>query len=300
MDIKTLLGSTQSLITLPEAYLRIRDMIEQPEVSLTEIGYVVELDPNLSARVLRLVNSAAYGIPGRVDSIDRAIKLVGLRELQLIVLAASAAKTFADIDSSLADMHSFWHHGVFTALAAKFLAYQRRLAHSDRLFTAGLLHDIGQLPMYFHMPAQSQTLLRRLDAAQKEPQEESTIPLRIRLEREIFGYDHAQVSAGLLRAWRLPESLCQPIEHHHTPSQTTEYPVETAVLHIAQQMGEHYEPSLPTRQVVPGASGKVEIGAVNWWMSGLGEADIPPALNEVNNQFFEIFELIAPASTLVV
>jgi HD-like signal output (HDOD) protein len=197
-----------SLVSFPDIYFRIKEVLESKDCSASELAKIVSTDIGLSAKILRLVNSPFYHFSSTIDSIDRAISLVGNREVSTLALGVSAINFFKDIPPELIDMRVFWRHSLSCAIYSKLIALILGLS-GERFFTAGLLHDAGRLIIFKNMPYGSvQTLL----AARSE-----MLPL-VEAERQVLGYDHTQVGELLFKEWQMPDFLQDVIAHHHDPA----------------------------------------------------------------------------------
>lgn len=215
------------LVSLPEVCIQVQALADSALTTAEDIGEVVGKDTALTTRLLKLVNSAYFSLPRKVDTVTRAVNLIGMRELRSLTLAASAAELFNRIPSHLIDMATFWQHSVFCGLVARNLAQSCNVLHSERLFTAGLLHDVGRLLMLMKLPdqtAHSESL--RLQSKQDICE----------IERELIGFDHAEVGEALLRHWNMPANLCASVRHHHNPAAADDAHLEAALLHIADQV----------------------------------------------------------------
>jgi HD-like signal output (HDOD) protein len=215
------------LISLPEAYLRLKQVIDDPDYTVQQVAEAISHDPALTTRVLRLVNSPYFGLAMPIDSIPRAVSLLGTQQIHDLALATSVAHSFSGIDPQLHDLNRFWNDSIFCALVAKQLASLCRLEQPERLFVAGLLSDLGHLILYQSIPQES---LHALQLAQQERR-----PL-VEVEREILGLDYARIGATLMRQWRLPETLIETTEYHPEPQRAQRDPLATAVIHIADLM----------------------------------------------------------------
>lgn len=224
-----------NLLSLPETAMRINSMVSDPNSTASDIGDVVSQDPALTARLLRVVNSAFYGFPSKIDTISMAITILGTRQLRDLVMTTSVINRFRDIPASVVDMENFWCHSLTTALAAKNFANHMKISNSERLFVAGLLHDIGKLVMYIALPDPS----RQVVEIAGEPQVDSN-----HVEEAIFGFTHSQVGAELLRQWKLPESLIEPVAYHHEPALAKVYQQETAIVHLANVIANDIQPAI--------------------------------------------------------
>lgn len=202
---------------------------------------MVSTDIGLSGKLLKLVNSPFYGLATHVDSIARAIAMVGMKELSTLALGISTINFFKDIPPELIDMKVFWKHSLSCGVFGKLLAGKMGLK-SERFFTAGLLHDAGRLIIFKNMPyASVQALLfaRR-----------SMIPM-VEAEKEVLGYDHTEVGRLLLASWKFPDSLVELIAHHHSSYSATD-PREAAVIQLADNLANAAEISSGGMFVLPG------------------------------------------------
>lgn len=224
-----------NLLSLPETAIRINTMVSDPNSTAADIGDIVSQDPALTARLLRIVNSAFFGFPSQIDTISMAITVLGTRQLRDLVMTTSVINRFRDIPASVVDMESFWCHCLTTAIAAKSFAQHMKISNSERLFVAGLLHDIGKLVMYITLPDPS----RQVIEISSEPKFDSN-----HVEKAIFGFTHAQLGAELLRQWKLPESLIEPVQYHHEPTSAKVYLQETAIVHLANVIANDIQPSI--------------------------------------------------------
>ena len=212
------------LVSLPEIFIKVNEMVENPKYSASAIGAVIENDPAVSARLLKLVNSPFYGFPSRIDTISRAIAIIGTRELRDMVLATSVVRLFSGLPNDLVTMDDFWHHSILCGVAARSLAAYKRIAHIEHFFVAGLLHDLGSLIVYRKLPELAREALLRTCHSNE---------VLYQVEQEILGFDHAEVGLELARAWKLPSSLMESIGFHHEPENAHDYPLEAAIVHLA-------------------------------------------------------------------
>ncbi len=229
MDPDRLVGDLAGLVSLPEVVVRINALVDDPKSSAEDIGRTVQQDPALTARMLRLANSAMFGMQRQVDTVARAVAVLGTRQVRDLALGLAAARAFEGIPNRLVSMDSFWHHSVLAAIAARLVAGASPRGRPDSAFVGGLLHDVGQLVMFNKLPdASYRALLMTIDAP-GEPD------LHV-CERAIVGFDHARVGGALARRWGLPSSLQECIEFHHEPARAREHPVDVAIVHLANSL----------------------------------------------------------------
>lgn len=268
-----------NLVSLPGVGVRVNEMVNDPSCVAAEIGKVISQDPALAARLLRMANSPAYGLSTQVNTVARAISIIGTNRIRDLVLATSTISAFEGIPNELVSMDDFWSHSLYCGAAARLLAEQRGMKHAETVFLAGLLHDIGQLVIFRKQPqAAKQALLLSI-----EGQDELALH---KAEQEIFGFDHAQVGAALLRHWHFPDLLVECVEHHHAPEQARHYPMETALVHIANSIATLAE----IDSVLEEDAVHTEPSA--WQVTGLSKEGIEPVVRATQAQFGEMRNLL--------
>lgn len=204
------LGAIGDIATLPEITIRIIQIVEDAKSTARDLHDVIKNDPALSVKVLKVVNSAFYGLPGQVASVDRAIILLGLSAVKNIAIAASIARLFKgrriSEQFSAADL---WRHSVGVAVAAHDIAKTSpHPAMPDEIFVAGMIHDIGTMVERQAFPEQFSEVIQRC-AAQ---------PLNfLECERQVIGADHQAFGVGLTTKWKFPRHLRASVGFHHNP-----------------------------------------------------------------------------------
>ena len=185
------------LISLPDVYFRLKAVLDDPNSNLADVAEVVGNDPAMTAKLLRIVNSAYFGLGTEIDTVTRAVGLLGTQEVHDLVLAASVAQSFEGMSNEIMDMHKFWRRSVVCAITGRELASLCNVLDSERVFVAGLLCDIGHLFIYQLAPQKAQQAL--------ELAEVQGAPL-YKAERALLGIDFARVGADLMRQWQLPQA----------------------------------------------------------------------------------------------
>jgi HD-like signal output (HDOD) protein len=227
MNTNELIDQVTDLVSLPDIYLRVQQLIDDPKASLGDIGKVICTDPALTARLLKIANSPFFGLAAKIETVSRAISVMGTQQLHDLLLATSVATTFDRLPEPHVDMKRFWTHSIRCAIAARLLAYECNVLDSERLFVAGLLHDIGHMVMYQLLPEQS------ADAASRALATRRALP---QIERELFGFDYAEVGCALLKAWHLPAMLLDTVAYQNEPHKAESFPFETAIVHVATRI----------------------------------------------------------------
>ena len=221
---KALVTDAVKLISLPDIYLRVRVVLNNEDSSAEDLAEIMRADPGLTARLLKLANSPFYGFRARVETISRAIALLGSRQVHDIVLATSVARTFQNLDSTVMNVADFWRSSVYCALVSRLLAKQCNVLDSERLFVHGLLRDVGHLLMYQKIPEQAE---RALTLAAEQSR------LLVDVEQEVMGFDFTQVGHELMRVWDMPEALQASVRWHQAPDSAPDFFLEASIVHIA-------------------------------------------------------------------
>lgn len=237
MTPEEIVKGMKSLSSLPDAVVRANELLDSPKSSVEQIGEVISHDPALSARLLKLVNSAFYNFPAQVDTISRAITLVGTDELRSLILAASVTQAFKDIPPETIDMDTFWHRSVYCGLVAKKLAQRTQTGNAEAMFLTGLLHDIGRLVLLDSQPEQAQKILARADLSGQSLSE---------AEVKILGFSSTELGAALLQNWQLPKKLWAPVRYQNQPEAAADYAAESRTLNLALKVTDCVEPELKT------------------------------------------------------
>ena len=265
------------LISLPDIYFRLKELIEAPDFSMAEVALHVGRDPGMAARFLQVVNSPLNRRARTIDSVVQAVSLLGISQVHDIVLSVSVARAFEGLENDVMDMKKFWSHSVFCAVLTRELALESDQAESDRFIVMGLLHDLGHLFMYLAIPKESQEVIMAANQQQK--------PLHL-VERDMLGFDYAQVGGYVLKEWNLPENLQATTLFHPEPSKAGQFKLETSLLHIssllvqAQERGENFGQGA----FVP------EPGALE--LTGLEEHQCSAAIDRASEEFASVVESI--------
>jgi len=227
------------LSTLPQVTQTLIVLSNDPTSSANDFHKVIGTDPALSARVLRVVNSSLYGLPGRVGSINRAVVMLGISAVRNITLGCSFAKVFQGKPLHPAFCPTkLWEHSQRVALASQVLARQMKSPLTDESFLAGLIHDIGMLVIAQNDPrGMCEVLDRTLDVNQKP------ISDMLAIESEMFGTDHTIVGRTLCEQWKFPANLAASAGgHHHPELLPPESRLLATIVYVAERVAEKAVP----------------------------------------------------------
>ena len=205
----------------------IGEVLQSPQSSLGTLGEAIEKDPDLTARLLRLGNSSFYGFSSRLATVAEAISLIGIQQVEDLIVASSIVERFRGVADEFVSMESFWRHSLACGIGARLLAIQRRLPKADKFFVAGLLHDLGRLVLFGEAPEAAQEIFQLY---QKE-----RLLLR-EAEARVLGFDHQQIGEALLRHWKYPPNLVQAVACHHHPASCAIAREEAAIVHVSDHL----------------------------------------------------------------
>ena len=171
---------------------------------MADLSRVISIDPAMTTVVLKLVNSAFYAMPRKIDTISRAVGILGMQPLHDLVLAMSVTKSFSSMTQTVMNMKIFWANSFFSGLAARELARSCSLVDSERMFVEGLLRDLGHLLMYEYLPAQAEQALTQ--------SAETGEPIYL-IEQRLLGFDFTQVGKALIDEWNLSKNIAEAIRY---------------------------------------------------------------------------------------
>jgi putative nucleotidyltransferase with HDIG domain len=207
VTLEQLIGKGQDLPSLPEIYLRVSEQLEDESSTVQKIGDTVQNDPAITTRVLKMVNSAYYGMPNEVASVSQAVSLLGRERLKHILIGSVLRGVFSEQENPAFSMQVFWQHSIKTAIIARQLATQiSTIKEAESMFTAGLLHDIGKLLLFNKLPdrmlaAEEYMIQKRVDVLSAELSQ--------------VGVTHTAVGEALMDHWGLPQLLIDCTRNHH-------------------------------------------------------------------------------------
>jgi putative nucleotidyltransferase with HDIG domain len=208
--LQQLVQTIRDLPALPEVVVRVMRMADDPRSDAQSIARVIATDQAMTARVLKLANSAFYGLPRRVSTLSEAVVILGFRTIKNLAIAAS---TFELLNREIAgywlQRGELWRHSLACAIGAQLIAQRVRLPVTEEAFVAGLLHDIGKVAINLFVREQYEQIMER--ALQDR------IPF-VEAEQAVLGFNHAMAGALIAEKWNLPPSLVAVIQYHHQPS----------------------------------------------------------------------------------
>ncbi len=225
IDADWLLAQAENLSSLPASAHRVIEVVSDTESDASDLEEVISLDPTLTAKLLRVTNSAYYGFSDPVADIRRAIVILGFNSVRSLALSISVCDLFRSDDKiGLYSRAQLWQHSVTVGITSKMICRRPGFGQSEEGFVAGMLHDIGMVVEDQYAHDLFEQVLQATEAGEGELWEN---------EREILGIDHAELGSRLSAKWRFPDSVAKAIGLHHRPSQSGKGAELAHVLHIA-------------------------------------------------------------------
>ncbi len=263
MDPKILrhkVENINALPTMPSVLKRLSSVIEKPRITIVEISAFISNDPALTTKVLKMVNSAIYGFPGRIASVSHATMLLGLNVIKGLLLGVSVFELMQKTMSGL------YEHSLACAIASRVIAQKKNLKEPEEVSVAGLLHDIGKVILTLEFA-------QEYESAMKEA-EEKKISI-FEAEKNQFNATHADVGGWLAEKWRFPNNLIEVIEYHHRPMLAKNAPMETAIVHLADLLVRARGFGFAGENFVP------EVNPIAFELLKLSDQDIKDVLREM-------------------
>jgi putative nucleotidyltransferase with HDIG domain len=263
---RTLL-EVKNLPTLPGIVLKLSRMAEDPDTTIEQMEKVISRDHILATKLLKLVNSAFFGFPQRISSLNSAIILLGFNVIRSLIISGSIFEIMEGQDREL------WEHSLGCAVASNVLATRLGLSDPEEISTAGLIHDIGKVAIKMELPGEQEQIRKLV--------EERRVTTRT-AERAVLGFDHTEAGSWLARSWNLPAKLVEPIACHHDPRLARDNQLAASVVHfsniIIRGLGyghgrDNWVPPLVQRA---------------WRLLGLTAHDIDQVLEEVEEKLWDV------------
>lgn len=248
--LKALVQKITDLPTLPSMMATITRLMQDPRTSAEELGRAIATDPALVSKVLKLVNSAFYGFPGRISTITQAIVILGFSTIRNVVLTTSVLKVFGNSKSRAFDVEMFWEHSLLTGALAKSLALEKDLPFTEETFIAGLLHDMGRMVLSQRLTAEFEKVVAF---------REKTGAGQLESEKAVLGLTHGEIGGWLARKWNLPTPFVDSMLWHHHPLEAPAADARSQrdtgelipLVHAADAMAKHVKDGLPDRAAIP-------------------------------------------------
>ena len=266
----------KNLPTIPGVVAKISRMVENPEAGVAEIGRLITQDQVLSAKVLRMANSAFFGMSRKISSIPQALMILGLDVVKGLVLTSSV------FDMIQKSMTGLWEHSIGCAAAAGAVAQTLGRGDAEEILVAGLLHDLGKVVLALNLPDDLKLIHAQSSARRMSFHEAETA---------VLDFHHGEIGQWLAEHWNLPDSLAEPMRLHHHPERAVSYPETTAIVHIANSVIRGWGYGYAGDTLVP------PISPAAWEILGLKTADFKTILDIMEPKLAHLNELTSLGNT---
>lgn len=272
-----IISNCPELSTLPSVYHKLNEAINSPNCTTGIISRIVSQDAVLTMKVLRMVNSAFYGFPQEIEDIPQAILIIGLQQLNDLVLANTVISLFEKQRTTLFSMADFWKFSIASGLSSRILGSLSNKKFSERLFVGGLLHNIGRLIMAISEPdllikAHSLSVEKGLSASDAE--------------LEVFGFTNETMNYHLMEVWSIPSSIIDISSHYLNPESSEFHKNEALIVKISNSI---------VQSLGLGNTGDYYINPVsekNWHELGLNTNSIEEAITRLNEQLKDVLKTL--------
>lgn len=215
------------IFVLSDSFIRIKELIDDESSTIDDINDVIILDPALSGTILKLANSSFFNYPGKIDTISKAVLVLGITEVYNLVIAYFTTEAFKSIKAEQDYLDNFWEESVDCALLVKFIGCSLNIPNAERLFVLGILHNLGELIIKQLAPDK---------IIECESRQQTELPWNI--QRDVLGFTFGECSAEILKLWQLPYNLVSPIRNQNI-ADFVSINTESQLLFIAKRIMTH-------------------------------------------------------------
>lgn len=282
--VSNAISGISHIATLPEITLKIIELVEDPTSTAQDLHKIISNDQALCSRILKVVNSAFYGLPRQIGSINRAIVLLGLNAVKNIAIAASLTKLFRGGEMCPQfSARDLWTHSIAVAACSKLICDELKMGFADEAFLAGLMHDIG---IMVELQALKHELVTVFEEMTFDDDNVPTCDMR-EVETRILGADHQAFGSGLCESWKFPQSFTNVTGHHHNPLELPEpNRTLTSIIYISDRLaalaGFGFRGDLQSLDIDPNTLDEVQLGAEKL---AIIKTKLPEAFEEIESMF---------------
>jgi putative nucleotidyltransferase with HDIG domain len=271
MNINTIINKVTDLPSLPEVVIQLNELLKDNSSALDIVTGIIEKDAGLSTKVLRLANSSYYGLSSQVDSVSRAIIVLGFNTVCNVTMSVGVSALFKQQKKGVdIDMSGLWIHTLGCAVSSKVIMKKKNEMESEKAFVCGILHDIGKVVIAHAVPEEQRKILSLMTNSGKT---------LIQAETEVLGADHAEIGYTVAKKWRFPDYILEVIRHHHLPSAARTVPEMTSAVHLGNAISKALSFGGSTENRV------TSVDSFAWKQLGIKESDIPLLITDIQNEF---------------
>lgn len=270
--IRKTLESISTIPTLSIVIDKLARLLQNPQTSAEEIGRAITTDQALASKVLKLVNSAFYGFPGKIGTITHAVVILGFSTVKNIVLTASIFDAFLNRKGQHSEfsMENFWMHSIACGAASQTIARHIGFKEKEECFIAGLIHDIGKIILCHYFPEE-------FDHVFQTARQNGL--LFYESEKQTMGITHEEIGGIITQRWNLPANLQSAVQFHHAPSSTRDFYTLTSIVHAADIL-------VRALDIGNGGDDKIPLMSDNVWKDlGLENLALQSVFEDVDDEF---------------
>ena len=269
------INNVKDIPALPSVVMQVNAVLTSKSETVEGVSRIIEKDTALTSKILRLANSSYYGLSYHVDTLSKAITILGFNAVRNLAVTVSLFKIYDKSSSSSFDAKGLWRHSLGSAIASKTLTFKSRdkILH-EKAFIGGMLHDIGKLAFYINLPEEMEGVLERL-------KEDKTLTLH-KAEKDMLGFTHSEVGALIAEKWHFPQELTDTIKFHHKPGMTQKSPELIYAVHAGNEIAKALGLGKSTSEKV------ANINALAWEKLGLSEKDLLMPIPKIKTDFDDI------------
>ncbi|MFN7181196.1 MAG: HDOD domain-containing protein [Planctomycetota bacterium] len=257
--MSNILEKIDTIPTLPSIIERLNGVIYKPQTNAKEVAKILSMDPALTSKILRIVNSAFYGLPNRITSITHAIIMLGFNTVKNVAISSSVLDIFKRNAADINFLKEIWKHCIAVASCAKILSKHCGQVLTEEFFISGLLHDIGYIVLYVYQYEKFLEFIEKCKSSTEPP---------ILVEKSIFGYDHQEIGGYLFKKWNMPKILEESASYHHIPLLAQEHNFTVSIVSVADNLAKALSlgnsGSIFTESLPPELVDALNLNALNW------------------------------------
>jgi HD-like signal output (HDOD) protein len=275
-DIETIVGDSTKLFSLPTIFHKINQVVNDPETTFQDVAEIISQDVSLTARLLKIANSSFFGFSDKIDTITHAVSVIGSDQLRDLALGTYVIDAFKGMNQSSISMESFWKHSIAAGIASRIIAVYKRSENPERLYIAGMLHEVGRLIIFANFEKEVEKILEAYGEGKG---------LLSDIEQKQFGWNHAYLGSEFLKSWNLSEPQIEAVKYHLNPLEAKSYQNETAIIHFGGVIAKILRLGNGGENFIP----KIETKA--WDILGLPIDILPSIFQQVDSQFAETVDV---------
>jgi len=275
-DIKTIVSDSTKLFSLPTIFHKINEVVNDPETTFQDVAEIISQDVSLTARLLKIANSSFFSFSEKIDTITHAVSVIGSDQLRDLALGTYVIDAFKGMNQNSISMESFWKHSIAAGIASRVIAVYKRFENPERLYIAGMLHEVGRLIIFANFEKEVEKILEVYGEGEG---------LLSDIEEKQFGWNHAFLGAEFLKSWNLSEQQIEAVKYHLNPLEAETYRKEAAVIHFGGIIAKILKLGKGGENFIP----KIETDA--WDILGLPIDILPSIFQQVDSQFSETVDV---------